>query len=111
MNRDEYTHKLFSLGCAYSFNSEIEPADLENTVLDGLQYYWKSNDLFFMLYGLLVHRIADLVHVERLINLAKKRKLPQNELALLVCLSLKLMHLHTLSDVFYKMDFSFYNCL
>ena len=92
MTRKNYSTKLFSLGCAYSITSKVSPADLEETILDGLQFYWKSNDLFFMLYGLLVHRIGHLVHIERLILLAKKRKLKKDELLLLLCLSQKLIN-------------------
>lgn len=91
MTRKDFTSKLFSLGCAYSLSHKPAPPDLENTILDGLQFYWKSNDLFFMLYGLLVHRVGHLVHTERLVILAKKRNLEGDHLTLLLCLSQKLM--------------------
>ncbi len=92
MTRKNYTSRLFSLGCAYSITSKPNPADLEQTILDGLRYYWESNDLFFMLYGLLVHRIGHLVHIERLTLLAKKKSLKKDELVLLLCLSQKLIN-------------------
>lgn len=92
MSRKSYTLQLYSLGCAYSLSDKVESADLEQTILDGLQFYWSSNDLFFMLYSLLVHRIGHLVHIERLILLAKQKDLTQDELTLLLCLSQKMVN-------------------
>ncbi len=89
--RKDIVSKLTSLGCAYSVALPKEIADLEKTILQCLKYYWVSNDVIFMLYGLLKHRLGNLVHIERLIILAKKEKLIDDELVVLLALSEKLM--------------------
>lgn len=89
--RKDIVSKLTSLGCAYSVAPSKEIADLEKTILQCLKYYWISNDVIFMLYGLLKYRLGHLVHVERLIILAKKEKLTDDELIVLLALSEKLM--------------------
>lgn len=89
--RKEIVSKLMSLGCAYSAVPPKEVADLEKTILQSLKYYWISNDVIFMIYGLLKHRLWRLVHVERLIILAKKEKLTDDELVVLLALSEKLI--------------------
>lgn len=88
----EFKQKLEKLGCAYNLESMAECPDLEETLVEGLKYYWDSNDLFFMLYGLLYHRIGNLVFVERLIKIIKEHNLSNDELILLHVLSLKLVN-------------------
>lgn len=83
--------KLTSLGCAYSVKPPSECADLEKTILESLKYYWSSNDIIFMLYGLLKHKLHHLVHVERLIILAQREKLTDDELVILLVLAQKLV--------------------
>lgn len=89
--RKNIVSKLMSLGCAYSVKAPSHIADLEKTILECLKYYWMSNDIIFMLYGLLKHRIGHLVHIERLIILANKSQLPDDELVVLLVLAQKLI--------------------
>ena len=63
--------KLRSLGCAFGIEAPTESADLEQTILQCLPYYWRYNDFFFMCYSLLKHRLHAYVHVERLVALAE----------------------------------------
>lgn len=47
------------------------PADPEKTLLESLKFFWEDHELFIMVLGTLVHRIHQLVHIERLIKLAQ----------------------------------------
>lgn len=89
----EYKRKLEKLGCAYNLDSMTECPDLEETIIQGLRHYWESNDLFFMLYGLLFHRVGRFVFVERLVKMLKEYDLTNDELILLHVLSSKLVNI------------------
>ncbi|MCB0408537.1 MAG: hypothetical protein KDD34_10050 [Bdellovibrionales bacterium] len=84
---------LTSLGAAYYYDGKItiEESDPELVILKSLKYYWNENDVFFMLYDLLMLRIAPLVHVERLVKMAKTGLLSQDELILLIVVADKLV--------------------
>lgn len=63
--------KLLSLGAGFVTDNHMI-TDPEKTIIDGLDYFWKSNSLFTMLLGVLEHRIHHLINVERLTSLAKE---------------------------------------
>jgi hypothetical protein len=90
-SREEIVPLLASLGCAYSGGPSKEAADPEQTILDCLKFYWISNDVIFMLYGLLNHRIHSLIHVKRLVKLAKSQNLQKDELIVLLVIAEKLI--------------------
>ncbi len=99
---DEIIEKLTSLGCAFNFKKVIEPVDPEKFILESLRFYWEYNDIFFMTYSLLKHRLSSLIHVERLISLAQNSFLTSDELVLLIALCEKFVEM---GDHRYKLAF------
>ena len=90
--RKDFVSRLASLGCAYhTTKGDKEYADPEQTILDSLHFYWTSNDLTFMLYGLIKHRVHSLIHVKRLISLAKDQHIKEDELVVLLVIAHKLV--------------------
>jgi hypothetical protein len=79
---------LVSLGCAYYGVESNKFADPEKTILMNLNCFNDKIDVFYMLMGALIHRVHELIHVERLFTLAKD--IPDEEKVLLKVLSLKL---------------------
>ena len=84
---------LWSIGVDYMYDGSVSLQDLdpEMTVLRTLKYYWTANDVFFMLFALLKFRIGSLIHVERLVKLAKLNSLSNDENILLIAVSKKLV--------------------
>ncbi len=80
-----YLRDLVSLGCAYAIKRPVKVADPENTILSSLRLYWDKPDIFQMLVGVLVHRIYDLIHVERLFSLAQDLSVEEKILLKGIC--------------------------
>ena len=87
---DEVVKKLASLGCAFNIPLP-KPVDPEKFVIESLRFYWKYNDIFFMMYSLLKKRIGHLIHVERLVSLAQVSSISLDEKILLIALCNKLV--------------------
>ena len=77
---------LWSLGADYYFNKKISviDSDPEMIFLRSLKHYWTENDVFFMLFDLLMLRISSLIHVDRLLKLAQSGFLSNDETILLI---------------------------
>jgi len=86
---DELINGLKSLGCSFKgTKGALKSYDPEQVILDTLKFYWESNTLFFMLYSLLkTGRITHLINTSRLLKLALKNKIANDELVLLIALS------------------------
>ena len=83
--------KLASLGCGFKVDYLDLASDPEQTIIDSLNFFWTDEKLFIMLIGVLKHRISDLIHVERLVSLAKK--LSNDELIILMVIADKMVRL------------------
>ncbi|MGE3682721.1 MAG: hypothetical protein AB7G93_13430 [Bdellovibrionales bacterium] len=88
--------KLKSLGCAFGIEFPSEAADLEKTILECLPYYWRYNDFFFMCFSALKLQLHSLVNVDRLVSLAEKASLTNDELCLLLAVSQRMVDLNDL---------------
>ena len=86
---------LWSMGADYMHEGNVSLQDLdpEMIFLRTLKCYWTANDVFFMLFALLKFRIGSLIHVERLVKLAKLGHLNNDEKILLMAVSKKLVAL------------------
>lgn len=86
---DELINGLKSLGCGFGGTEAAKKSyDPEQVILDTLKFYWDSNTLFFMLYSLLkTGRITHLINTSRLLKLALKNNLSNDEFVLLIALA------------------------
>lgn len=77
---------LWSMGADYHFSKDVSvtETDPEMIFLKSLKHYWTENDVFFMLFDLLILRIGSLIHVDRLLKLAQSGFLSNDEIILLI---------------------------
>ena len=104
---DEIISKLSSLGCAFNVKPPLVSTDPERCIIESLRFYWEYNNIFFMIYSLLENRISHLIHIERLVSLAKNAYIKPDEKILLIALCNKLAEkgdhrFELISKKFYK---------
>lgn len=83
---DEAVNLMVSLGAAFRATGKDYSLDPESSILKSLRFYWEYNTVFFMVLACLRHRISHLIHVDRLIKLAKQSQLPDEQLILLMAI-------------------------
>ena len=84
---------LWALGVRYNGVNKVsfEDLDPEMTILKSLKYYWTQNDVFFLMLSALRFRVAPLIHVKRLVELAKLGFLSNDETVLLIAIANQLV--------------------
>lgn len=84
---------LWSLGVQYHGvdSVSVEDSDPELTILKTLKHYWGADDVFFLMLALLKYRIRELIHVDRLCNLAQSGLLSEDEKVLLISVASKMI--------------------
>lgn len=63
--------RLVSIGCAYALRTPAIPQFPEETIVEGLNYFFEDKSILTMTVGVVEYRLHSLLNIEKLISLAK----------------------------------------